>query len=205
MKRAAAFAIAAVLGCAARPEPIDLGELSGAVYRNAALDLRVTLPPGWAFLSREEVAAGVEAAYADRPRSERPALGESTLFTMVDRAHAPAPGRARRSVAAHAQMLRDPPAGLTSETIAIELERSLRAGDVPVRIGTRGQAIVGGRRFAVVATEMERGGIRGRLDHYIRYEPDRLVVLTFSYPPEESAPPQIAIEAIQPLASKGKP
>ena len=89
---------------------------------------------------------------------------------MVDRSDQPVPGRPRRSMAAHAQKIIDPPAGFDTILIASELEKSLRASDLPIAVGARAQAIVGGRRFTMVPTEMERNGIRGRLDHYLRYE-----------------------------------
>jgi hypothetical protein len=210
VRRAAVAVALAALACASRPVPVEPGALQGSTYRNDALDLRVALPPGWAFLTDEEVAAEVRAAYPDRPELHEPRSGATALFTMVDRGSPPAPGRARRAVSARAEAVRKAPAGVTSEVFADELENSLRNDHVVSAFGARRQAIVAGRRFVVIATEMERAGVRAKLDHYVRYESGRLLVLTFSYPPEESAPPQVAVEALGPVpasteAAKGKP
>lgn len=202
MKRAIVLLLA--VACA-RPAPLDPGAMRGAIYENAAFDLRVAPPEGWAFLSRDEIERGLVAEEPELPsalrRSKASLAKTTTLFGMVDRADPPAPGRARRAVMAYAQRVPHPPPGLSSETLANELERGLLAQEIPIAIGDRRQAIVADRRFVVVPTELEHGGVRGRLDHYLRYEPDRLLVLTVAYPPEESAPPQAAIEAIRPLSS----
>jgi hypothetical protein len=207
LRRAVLIALAA-LACATRTPPIDPGAVEDSLYRNEQLDLTVRLPAGWAFLSREEVEASARRASVQDPQvsDALAALGRTTsLFTMVDRAHEPAPGRARRAVTAFADTVKSPPAGVTSELFADQLVAALRKADLPVRIGARRQAIVGDRRFVVVATELEHDGIRGRLDHYLRYEPERLLVLTIAYPPEESAPPQAAIESIRPLSREESP
>lgn len=202
MTRALALALLG-LGCAARLAPIDPGAIDGATWTNAELGLAATLPEGWAFLANEEVERSLRAESEEMPdvlrRSKSALAGATALFGMVDRAHAPAPGRARRALLAYAQRLRDAPAGLSSEALARDLERGLLALELPIEIGTRRQAIVAARRFTVVPTVMTHRGVRGRLDHYLRYEPGRLLVLTVSYPPEESAPPQEAIEALRPL------
>jgi hypothetical protein len=199
-----AFALALLAVACAGP-PLDPGVLQGGVYENAAFDLRVTLPEGWAFLAPDEIERGVIAQEPELPsalrRSKASRARTTTLFGMVDRTQPPAPGRARHAVLAHAQRIPRPPPGLTSETLANELERGMREQEIAIEIGERRQAIVADRRFVVVTAELEHGGVRGRLDHYLRYEPDRLLVLTVAYPPEESAPPPAAIEAIRPLST----
>lgn len=211
--RSAVLALAlSLVACAQRGAPIDPGVRSGASYENAGFDLRVVPPPGWELLAPDEIERAVSAASPAMPsalrRAKANAAKTTALFGMVDRAHAPAPGRARRAVLAQAQRVPSPPEGLTSETIATELADGLAEVEPPIQIGARRQAIVGGRRFVVVPTIATQGGITGRLDHYVRYEPFRLLVLTVSYPPEETAPPQDAIESIGPLvpaALKGAP
>ena len=201
MKRAAAIALLA-LSCATS-RPVEPGVFGDRVYENAALDLRVVLPPGWVFLSREEIARSVEqrSASAQEKRAAKSALTDPTmLFTMADASHTPAASQPRTSVAAHAQRVAKPPAGLSSEQLAIELEHALLAGDAPIEIGTRRQALVGGRRFTVLPTVTQHRGVRGHLDHYLRYEDGRLLTLTMAYPLDRAAPPQEAVEAIRPLA-----
>lgn len=203
MKRALALALASLFLACAQPAPLDPGTTSGAVYENPSFDLRVAPPEGWGFLSRDEIERGLVAEEPELPsalrRSKASLAKTTTLFGMVDRAETPAPGRARRAVLAYAQRVPNPPPGLTSEALASELERGLLAQEIPIEIGDRRQAIVADRRFVVVPTELEHGGVRGRLDHYLHYQPDTLLVLTVAYPPEESAPPQAAILAIRPL------
>lgn len=203
MRRAALLA-ALCLACATRLPPIDPGVVRGATWESAALGLAATLPAGWAFLEPAAIEQGVRAEAEGLPgalrRSKGALAGSTTLFGMVDRAHAPAPGRARRALLAYAQRVPNATPGLTSETLASELERGLLALDMPIEIATRRHAIVAGRRFVVVPTLLTHEGVRGRLDHYLRYDAERLLVLTVSYPPEETAPPQEAIDALRPLA-----
>lgn len=213
MNRAFAVGLAiACFACASARDPIDPGMLRGAAYENAAFDLRVVPPPGWSFLGADEIDRGVGAEAKQMPsalgRAKAALVGTTTLFGMVDRTHAPAAGSARHAVLASAQRVPNAPAGLTSETIATELTNGLLALEMPIAIGARRQAIVADRRFVVVPTELEHDGVRGHLDHYLRYEPGLLLVLTVSYPPEETAPPQEAIESIRRFvseASKGAP
>jgi hypothetical protein len=188
------------LGCATRLPPIDPGAIRGDTWESTELGLAATLPEGWAFLAPEEIEAGLRGEAKHMPRALRPSKREldrtTTLFAMVDRSHATAPGPVRRGMLAHAQPVADPPAGLTSEAIATDLERQLLALEIPIEIGVRRHTIVAGRRFVVVPTVLTQEGVRARIDHHLRYEPGRLLVLTLTYPPEEQTPPQEAIEAI---------
>ena len=192
--------LAVALACATPSAPIDPGALKGSVYRNEAFGFEVQAPAGWAFLTNEEVAAEVHAATGDGTE-----LLKGALFHLVDRGTQPAAHRARRAVTARAETVKGAPKDVTSEVFADQLENTLRNGGGGVVFGPRRQAIVAGRRFVVIATEVSHAGLRAKLDHYVRYEGGRLLVLTFSYPPEESGPPQNAIESIRPLASKGTP
>jgi hypothetical protein len=204
VKWLAAIALAA-LACATRPAPVDPGALQGSVYRNDALDLVVTAPPGWAFAMRGEPAADTPAG---RPKRGKSRAKETPLFTLVDGASPPAPGRARRSLSARAETVPDAPAGATSEIFADALADALQNDDSTIALRERRQAMVGDRRFTVVATEMERGGVRARVDHYVRFESGRVLVLTFSYPPEQSGPPPAVVAAIgrsAPAPLKGAP
>jgi hypothetical protein len=210
VRRCAALVLTLLcVACAQGGPPIDAGVEREGRYENASFDLAVTPPPGWAFVAQDEIARLVEADQPTLPtplrRAQAKRADTTPLFAMVDRAHAPEAGRPRRAIVAQAQRVPSPPAGLTSETIATELEQGLRDVEPPIEVGARRIAIVADRRFVVVPTLVTHEGVTGRLDHYVRYEPDRLLVLSVTYPPEETAPPQAAIESIRPLATATAP
>ena len=195
--------------CASSSKPsVDAGRFNGNAYENASLGFQVVLPTGWVFLRPEQLDAAARQLIAESgPQSagEKASMARTTmLFGLVDLTHVAQPGETPRSIAATLERLDDSVVGMTSETYAAATRMTLETN--PRLVTTFGKwhhQTLAGRDFVVLPTVVETEGMRAHQDYFVRVENGQALGLVVAYP-ENSASPQEALDAFQPLPQTGR-